>query len=130
MITIDYPHMGLNDERAPVFVQMWNTWKVLKSDTKQHIVDWTAAVARSTSAGKLASIVICCHGAPGYLALGDGIGIDDVGLFEAWQGLVDKVWIRACLVARIVTSLAPSRALRGRATSPPDGLSMDPRPEK
>jgi hypothetical protein len=102
MITIQPPHMGLNDERAPVFVQMWNTWKVKASDTKQHIVDWTAEVARHAPGGKLSEIVISCHGAPAYLQLGEGIGLGDVGLFRAWRGLVNKVWLRACLVGRIV----------------------------
>lgn len=110
MITIKYRHMGLNDERAPVFVQMWNTWTVKKTDTKQHIVDWPAQVARGAPGGKLSEIVISCHGAPGYLQLGEGIGLADVGLFQAWRGLVDKVWIRACLVGRIV---GPDTASQG-----------------
>ena len=85
MITIQPPHMGLNDERAPVFVQMWNTWKVSAKDTKQHIVDWTACVEVRAGApgGKLNEIVISCHGAPAYLQLGDGIGLADVALFKA-----------------------------------------------
>lgn len=110
MISIQYPHMGLNDERAPVFVRMWNTWKVTQSDTPDHIVDWTASVARSAPGGKLKEIVISCHGAPGFLQLGTGIGLAQVGLFSRWQGLVDKVWIRACLVARIT---GPATASEG-----------------
>jgi hypothetical protein len=109
MITIQPPHMGLNDERAPVFVQMWNTWKVSAKDTKQHIVDWTACVARGAPGGKLNEIVISCHGAPGYLQLGDGISLADVPLFQAWRGLVNKVWLRACLVGRIVGPDTPKQ---------------------
>jgi len=108
MISIKHPHMGLNDERAPVFVQMWNTWKVKSGDTKQHIVDWTAKVARDAPGGKLAELVISCHGAPGFLQLGAGIGAADTDLFKAWRGLVDKIWLRACLVARIVGPSTPS----------------------
>jgi hypothetical protein len=26
MIILESPHMGLNDQRAPAAVQMWNTW--------------------------------------------------------------------------------------------------------
>ena len=110
VITIQPPHMGLNDERAPVFVRMWNTWKVTAADTKQHIVDWTAAVARSAPGGKLNEIVISCHGAPGYLQLGEGISLADISLFQAWRGLVNKVWLRACLVGRIV---GPDTASQG-----------------
>lgn len=110
MISIAYPHMGLNDERAPVYVSMWNTWKVTQADTPEHIVDWTAEVARSAPGRKLREIVISCHGAPGYLQLGTGISLPQVPLFERWRGLVDKVWLRACLVARIT---GPSTASEG-----------------
>ena len=103
MITIKSPHMGLNDERAPVFVQMWNTWKVKRHEGRHHIVHWPTRVARDAPGGKLSEIVISCHGAPGYLQLGrQGFGLADVHLFHAWRGMVDKVWIRACLVGRIV----------------------------
>ena len=102
MIDIQSPHMGLNDERAPVFVQMWNTWKVTQSDTKSHIIEWVAHVAQSAPGGKLKELVISCHGAPGYLQLGQGFGQGDVELFRGWNGLVDKIWLRACLVARII----------------------------
>jgi hypothetical protein len=110
MIDIKAPHMGLNDARAPVRVRMWNTWEVTATDTKQHIIDWTAHVARSAPGGKLKEIVISCHGAPAYLQLGQGFGIGDVDLFRGWRGLVDKIWIRACLVGRIV---GPETARQG-----------------
>jgi hypothetical protein len=102
--------MGLNDERAPVFVQMWNTWKVKRTDTKRHLVDWPAKVAKDAPGGKLAEIVISCHGAPAFLQLGEGIGTADTDLFKAWRGIVDKIWIRACLVGRIV---GPATASEG-----------------
>jgi hypothetical protein len=108
VITIKHPHMGLNDERAPVFVQMWNTWRVKAADTKRHIIDWTAKVARDAPGGKLAEIVISCHGAPAYLQLGEGIGTADTDLFRGWRGLVEKIWLRACFVGRIVGPSTPS----------------------
>lgn len=109
MITIRYPHMGINDARAPVYVQMWNTWRVAAADTPQHIVDWTRQVALGAPGGKLKEIVISCHGAPGFLQLGTGIGLAQVPLFQAWRGLVEKVWIRACLVGRIVGADTPGQ---------------------
>jgi hypothetical protein len=109
MITIRYPHMGLNDERAPVYVRMWNTWRVAATDTPEHIVDWTKRVAQSAPGGKLKEIVISCHGSPGSLQLGTGIGLAQVPLFEAWRGLVEKVWIRACLVGRVVDASTPGQ---------------------
>lgn len=109
MITIQYPHMGINDARAPVHVRMWNTWQVTTADTPQHIVDWTKQVALSAPGHKLNEIVISCHGAPGFLQLGTGIGIAQVPLFRAWRGLVNKVWIRACLVGRITGADTPGQ---------------------
>lgn len=102
MITIRHPHMGLNDQRAPVYVQMWNTRLIQPAETRRKIIDDVVAVARTAPGGKLAEIVISCHGAPGYLQLGEGVATAHVDEFQDWRGLVDKVWIRACMVGRIV----------------------------
>lgn len=102
MITIEAPHMGFNDARAPVFVQMAETRRVAATETKRQILDAGVAATRRVSGGRLRSIVISCHGAPGYLQLGEGFGTADAGLFSAWRGLVHKIWIRACLVGRMV----------------------------
>lgn len=108
MITIEAPHMGLNDPRAPVRVQMNNTWELTETESRSHIIGWVAEVARSQPTGKLASLVISCHGAPGYLHLGQGFSLSHVDLFRGWSGLIKKIWIRACLVGRIVTPASAS----------------------
>ncbi|RJF89342.1 hypothetical protein D3874_22160 [Oleomonas cavernae] len=110
MIDIKAPHMGLNDERAPVRVQMWNTWEVSKDENVEKIVGWTAQVAKGAPGGKLKELVISCHGAPAYLQLGKGVSTSDLGLFASWKGLVEKIWVRACLVGRIV---GPDTASQG-----------------
>lgn len=103
MIDIRFPHMGINDPRSPVFCRMWNTWNISQTERKTFIFDWAARVARGAPGGRLAELVICCHGRPGFLQLGEGIGSGDAHLFGRWRDLVGKVWIRACLVGRIVT---------------------------
>ena len=101
MITLASPHMGLNDPRAPATVRMWNTWKVKKAETPSHIINWVAAVARGAPGGKLKNLVFSCHGNASYLEMGKGFNRSHTGLFRGLAGLVDKIWFRACLVARI-----------------------------
>lgn len=101
MITLEAPHMGLNDSRAPAKVRMWNTWAVKKTDTPGHIINWVAAVARGAPGGKLKNVVFSCHGNASSLEMGKGFNRTHTGLFRGWAGLVEKIWFRACLVARI-----------------------------
>ena len=108
MVTIDAPHMGLNDQRAPANVQMWNTWSVNSTDSRGHIIDWVAEVARRHPSGKLKSVVFCCHGNSAFVQMGEGFTRQHTSMFSAWAGLVDKIWFRACLVARIVTPGSPT----------------------
>jgi hypothetical protein len=95
--------MGVNDPRAPAKVRMWNTWDIKKTDKRQKIINWVAAVARSAPGGKLKNVVFSCHGNAAFLEMGEGFHRAHTGMFRAWSGLVDKVWFRACAVARIKT---------------------------
>jgi hypothetical protein len=101
MITLEQPSMALNDVRDYAPGQMWNSWYIQPTDTREHIIEWVATVARGASGGKLKNIVFCCHGSPGYLQLGQGFDRRHVPLFTHWAGLVDKIWIRACQFAYI-----------------------------
>lgn len=112
MQSVASPHMGINDPRAPVFVQMWNTWQIQPNEPIEHIMGWTASVARNAPGGKLGSLVLCCHGSPAYLQLGEGLGDSRVGAFATLRGLVDRIYVRACLVGRIV---GPATASEGDA---------------
>lgn len=97
MIEIEQPAMAVNDVRDLTPAQMWNTWYVQPTDTRKRILDWVAHVARySTAAGKLNNLVLCCHGAPGSLELGEGFDKNHTPLFAAWAGLIETIWIRAC----------------------------------
>lgn len=103
MITIEQPAMTLNAVANPPIAryQMWNSWDVASSETSEHIVGWSATVARGASAGKLKNLIIQCHGAPGYIGIGAGFTRSNVRLFRDLAGLVEKIWIVACQPAYI-----------------------------
>ena len=102
MITLSQPSMALNSTDIHWSeILMWNTWKVDGKQTRQHIVEWVATVARGARGGKLTNLVINCHGLPGYVGIGQGFNKDHLGMFSAWSGLVQNIWFVACLVARI-----------------------------
>jgi hypothetical protein len=113
MIKMRQPHMALNAEDVPgCKYKMWNTWDVAKTETPQHIMDWTANVAGGTSIGYLRSLIINCHGYYGTgsdgkevggfgLSLGTGILRVDTPKFAALAPTVSSIWITACGTARI-----------------------------
>ncbi len=70
-----------------------------KNDSRQNIVGAVANLARDGQGGKLKSLVLNCHGAAGYLIMGEGFWNVHTGMFQAWQGLVDTIWITACEIA-------------------------------
>ncbi len=45
------------------------------------------------------NLILNCHGSPGHLSLGQGIGQADIYVFRGIGSLVEKIWIRACCVA-------------------------------
>lgn len=110
MFRLERPSMAVNDPRvsagAPpnVFTrrfQMWNTWNIQSNESRRHIIEWVATVARRAPGGKLKHLVLSCHGLPGYIQLGQGFNQDHLALFDDWSGLIDKIWLPNCLVARI-----------------------------
>jgi len=104
MFTLEQPSMALNDERiAHSQILMWNTWGVRQVDSREHIIEWVAAVALSAPNRRLKNVVLNCHGLPGFVQMGQGFDRTHTGMFTAWSGLVEKIWFIACLVARIPT---------------------------
>jgi hypothetical protein len=101
MITLEQPSMALNStDISWSEILMWNTWKVDGKQTREHIVEWVATVARGAKGGKLKNLVINCHGLPGWVGIGQGFNSGHLGMFSAWTGLVQNIWFVACLVAR------------------------------
>lgn len=106
MYRLERPSMALNDPRVSVGTavrrfQMENTWDIQANETRQHIIEWVATVARGARGGKLKNLVLSCHGLPGYLQLGEGFNRTHLALFKDWRGLIEKIWLPNCLVARI-----------------------------
>jgi hypothetical protein len=114
MHTLARPNMAVNDPRvrggsSVRRYRMWNTWDISATESRQHIVNWVATVVRGADGGKLRNLVLSCHGLPGVLQLGEGFNSTHLALFASWRGLVEKVWLPNCLVARI-----PDAAMQAR----------------
>src|SRR6476619_980566 len=111
MIKADFPHMVLNSTDAPgAKIRMWNTYDVPDDHGVDHILGWTAVVARDAPGGKLATLVIMCHGYEneqgkgGFgLKIGTGIYRKDTPQFSKVKGLVNNIWIFGCQAAAITT---------------------------
>lgn len=106
LITLDEPSMALNDTRAPVAAQMWNTRTVQPTDSMVNVFSDVVRVAKGAPGGKLKNLVFCCHGRPSYLEMGDGIDGAMTIMFRmlvasGGSPLVDTIWFRSCRVARI-----------------------------
>jgi hypothetical protein len=98
--------MAVNDPRVKSGsqtrrFQMWNTWDIAASETRDHIIGWVASVADTAPGSKLKNLVLSCHGLPGYLQLGQGFNRSNLEMFAAWNGKIGKIWLPNCLVARI-----------------------------
>lgn len=112
MYRLDRPNMAVNDMRVSGGssyrrFQMWNTWDIDATETREHIVGWVASVARGADGGKLKHLVLSCHGSPGQLQLGQGFDNSHVALFARWRGLIEKIWLPNCRVARIPDASMP-----------------------
>ncbi len=104
MYRLSRPSMALNDPRNHKRFQLANTWDVSRTETRTHMAEWVAHVARTSDGHKLKNLVLNCHGAPGFLEMGEGIRSSDLEVFRPWQGLIDKIWIPACRIAAIPAS--------------------------
>jgi hypothetical protein len=108
MYQLQQPSMAVNDPRVASpdgkYVrryQMQNSWDIGPSEMRLHIIGWVAVVARGMPGGKMRNLVLSCHGLPAYLQLGEGFDSSHLPLFDAWRGLIEKIWFPDCLVARI-----------------------------
>ena len=105
MYRLPRPNMAVNDPRVSLGeltrrYRMWNTWDIAASESPEHIVEWIGEVARGARRGRLKNLVLSCHGNAGVLQLGQGFSSENVHLFNQLNGLVDKIWLPNCRVAR------------------------------
>jgi len=118
MFRLERPNMAVNDKRvcAPDGrfrrFQMENTWDVPASETRAHIIEWVAAVARGARGGKLKHLVLSGHGSPGGIDVGEGFDSTHMRLFRDWAGLIEKIWLPNCRVAYIPTAAEAAAGMR------------------
>ena len=118
MYKLEQPAMAVNDPRVSVGkaqdlftrrFQMWDTWDIRAGEPRQDILNRVAAVARKAPGGRLRHLVLNCRTLPAYLQLGEGFDRSHLPLFEAWRGLIDKIWIPDCEVAQIPDAVLQER---------------------
>ncbi len=118
MFRLERPSMAINDSstsdddgRCRRF-RLETTWDVSRRHSRAVIIARVTAVARGATGGKLKNLVLSCHATPGFLRLGEGFGVEDLPLFAAWQGLVEKIWLPDCRVAAVPTAAERARGAR------------------
>jgi hypothetical protein len=99
MIQMQSPALALNDVRCPGPVFLERSLRIQRDDSRQNIVGAVANYAANAPGGRLKSLVLNCHGLPGYLIMGQGFSHADVQVFQQWRGRVETIWITACEVA-------------------------------
>ena len=105
MFAIEQPAMALNDTRGTTTVNMQINRIVQPDEGVSTILQAVVAAANSTKEGKLKNLIFECHGQPGELLMGAGIDRNLVDRFSMLvadkKPLVENIYLRACLVARI-----------------------------
>ena len=99
MLLMPNPSLALNDQRVGGHFNLRSSLLIYKTISRQGIVNSVANFAGTCPEGKIKSLVLNCHGLPGYLVMGEGFWGPHTGLFQAWRGKVDTIWITACRIA-------------------------------
>ena len=100
MFEIPQPSMVLNSHDVPPpDYKMWNSYKVAEDTSPEHMIGWTATVAKGARGG-LRCLIINSHAVPGEIQIGTGITLDDAPVFRSLKGLVNTIFIVACEVAQ------------------------------
>ena len=105
MFALEQPSMALNDTRVDNTVQMAITRSVQPIEGVSSILGAVVAAAKAQPGGRLKNLVLNCHGLPGQLQMGVGIDRNLTNRFSMLvvddKPIVDVIYLRACLVARI-----------------------------
>ena len=107
-ISVARPAGVIHSHDVPGFkYRMDWVWNVPARSSPASIASWLQAIATHEDKA-IKSLVINCHGAPGYLEIGQGIGVWDVAKLSGLRGTsLETVWIVACEVASAGSGLAP-----------------------
>jgi hypothetical protein len=100
MIVVASPSMAINDSRSPVSYTMDTTRTVQPATTIRSIVDMVLEEAKRV--GSIQNLVLNGHASPGDVQIGSGLSFGTMLPFSAVRGKVLKIWLRGCLVARII----------------------------
>jgi len=105
MFVIEQPAMALNDTRGTTTVNMQINRTVQPDEAVSDILQEVVTAAKATKEGKLKSLIFECHGMPGELQMGAGIDRSLADRFRVLvvdkKPLVETIYLRSCLVARI-----------------------------
>jgi hypothetical protein len=118
MITLNPPHLVLNDSRSNMTLTMTYNIAVRPDDSAGYLINRVRSFGLSSP---LENVVFNCHGGPGSLQMGWGFSINQAHLFRRWRNKVKKIWFYACRVARDSNSpcppnfCAPGTAVSGSA---------------
>jgi hypothetical protein len=99
MIKIDEPALALNDMRVGGRIRVSRNVRIRANDERENIIGCIATLASGMRNGRLQSLVLNSHGAPGYLVMGEGFWAPHTNLFSRLAGLVNNIWITACEIA-------------------------------
>jgi hypothetical protein len=132
---IDHPITGTNEmiymkqpslvlhaqgiEKNGYLYKMWATWTAPKTLTSSVLVGWIEQAIDQSEELYLHNVIINCHGEPGYLHIGTGVGEYDLEPFKRLRQKqsIGRLWLVACRVhaktgdslgSRFCSSLAAS----------------------
>lgn len=101
MIRMEQPSLVLHSHNVPGYkYQMWATWTAPETLTASTLVGWIEFAIDRSPELMLRNVIINCHGEPGYLHIGNGIGVYDLEPFERLRQkqAIGRIWIVACKV--------------------------------
>ncbi len=102
MIDMKQPSLVLHSHDVPGYkYKMWATWNVPDKMPVSTLVDWIIWAIDHSPNLRLDNVVINCHGSPGYLHIGSGIGVNNLDPFTRLRnkGAIGTIWIVACQVS-------------------------------
>ena len=101
MISMEQPSLVIHSHNVPGYkYQMDITWTAPATLTPSVLVGWIEIAINRTPEFYLKNVIINCHGSPGYLSIGTGLGIHDLEPFTRLRqmGSIGRIWLVACKV--------------------------------